>query len=280
MLKVSHAYAMAEKVKLHLVTVCLIFAGSIAAFAQEPSPSLTPLQAEINRQTQRLGSDDVEQRRDALMRLGSLRRAEASRASKPALTDPLPIIRATAAGAVVALPPDEATAALVPLLADKDEFVRQQTAYALGLVKSRAAVAPLLERLSLDKMQSVRAAAVVALGEIEDEAAVVPLANLLSISNVSGSRKKRETNEFILRAAAQSLGQIGSRTAVPVLIEIVGDEASAVDVRREAARALGLIGDPNAMPALRAAMTSGDVYLSRIAVEALARINRNQGRVL
>ena len=74
------------------------------------------------------------------------------------------------------------------------------------------------------------------------------------------------------RSAARSLGQIGSRAAVPTLIETMSDERAEDDVRREAARSLGLIGDAAAVPALRGALAARDPYLSRIAYEALLKI--------
>src|SRR6185312_5599926 len=224
-----------------LSVVCLTFGVAVSTRAQD-SRALTPLQIEIEKQRQRLGSTETEDRRDALMRLGLLRRVEASRVSLAGLSDALPIIRATAAAAVVSLPPDEAAAALIPLLSDMDEFVRQQAAYALGATGSRRSVPPLVERLQLDKMDSVRAAAAVALGQVGDEGAVVPLASILSGTVAAASKQKKEKNEFILRSAARSLGRIRSRAAVPSLIEALGNEMMPVDVRREAAQALGLIG--------------------------------------
>ncbi|HEX8190404.1 MAG TPA: HEAT repeat domain-containing protein, partial [Pyrinomonadaceae bacterium] len=86
-------------------------------------------------------------------------------------------------------------------------------------------------------------------------------------------RRKVEEDEFVRRAAAISLGQLGSREAVPVLVEALSNARTPGDVRREAARALGLIGDPAAVPALRSALTDRDPYLSRIAVEALRKID-------
>ncbi len=44
--------------------------------------ALTPLQAEIERQRVRLSSPEAEERRDALMRLRNLNRAEASRLTR------------------------------------------------------------------------------------------------------------------------------------------------------------------------------------------------------
>jgi len=241
---------------------------------QSPN-SLTPLQLEIEKQKQRLASTEIEDRRDALMRLSALRREEASRVALTALGDPIPIVRATAAYALLSLPREEAAMALIPLLQDKDEFVRQQASYALGRTRSRAAISPLIDRSRTDKKDSVRAAAVVALGQIGDESAVVALAEVLSTTGSSSKKGKTKKNEFVLRAAAHSLGEIGSRAGVPVLIEALANDYLAGDVRREAAHALGLIGDPAAIPALRSASIEADAHLSQIASEALRRIAAN-----
>ncbi len=220
----------------------------------------------IQQQQQRLNSSDVEDRRDAVMRLGSMRLEAASRAVIPALQDAAPIVRATAAKAILSLGSETSVAHLLPLLNDKDEFVRRETAYALGHTRSRSATAALSERLSSDKEDGVRAAAAVALGEIADEAAVVPLVQALT------STKK--TNDFVLRAAAVALGKIKSRAGTAALMSTLSNEKLPSDVRREAARSLGLIGDPTAAPALKAAATSEDPFLSEIAFEALKKLNR------
>jgi HEAT repeat protein len=239
--------------------------------------SLTPLQLEIEKQRQRLSSSEVEERRDALMRLAALRHPDASRAAVSALDDSAPIVRATASGAVQWLPTEEAVAALLTLLGDKDEFVRQEAAYALGRTKSRNAVAPLTERLTTDKNDGVRGAAAVALGQIGDETAVVSLAQILSPgSSLVGSKVRPEKNVFVQRAAAVALGQIGSRAGVPALVAVLEDDRTTDDVRREAASSLGLIGDPAAEPALRKVLMARDAYLSFAAQEALRRISRRQ----
>lgn len=237
----------------------------------------TPVQIEIEKQHQRLSSTDEEERRDALMRLASMHRAAASRVALPALTDPSPMIRVTAARAVLSLDSAESAAALVPLLNDKDEFVRREVSYSLGLTRSRTATAALSERLLTDKEPGVRGAAAVALGKIADEAGVVALASTLApeLSAPAKSKSKREQNEFVLRAAAEALGQIKSRTGVPALLSAVGNEKFPVDVRREAVRALGLIGDPSAIPTLKTASLSEDPFLSRLAHESLRKLSRS-----
>lgn len=235
----------------------------------------TRLQSEIEKQKLRLNAAEIEERRDAVMHLGALHRAEAWRAVMPALKDPAPIVRVAAAAAISSLPGEESTLVLIPMLNDGDPFVRQEVAYALGNIRNRRAVAALVERLTTDKEDGVRNAAAVALGMIKDEEAVVPLSQVFSpasLSPRSGRRRKTKENPFLLRAAAHALGEIRSRAGVPALIEALSNDSLADDIRREAAQSLGLIADPSASSALRAAMLGHDPYLSRIAFEALHKI--------
>lgn len=246
----------------------IVAAAALLMFASlglaQSSRNLTPTQLEIEKQQQRLNSSDAEERRDAVMRLGVMHLPAASRAALRALQDPSPSVRVAAAKSILYIGPEESAGALIPLLADKDEFVRREAAYSLGLTSSRSATAPLTERLLKDKEDGVRGAAAVALGQIADEAAVVPLVEAL----------KRDRNEFVLRAAATSLGQIGSRAGVPALIATLTNEKLSSDVRREAARSLGLIGDVSAEPALRAASTAADPYLAEASFQALRKLKQ------
>lgn len=277
---VRHSRALFAGVVIGIILLgTTMFAGAGATQDQTAKQSLTPLQLEIEQQRLRLNSAEIEDRRDALMRLRSLHRASASRVAASALNDPAPIVRATAAAAVLALPPEESVRGLIPLLSDKEEFVRQQVAYALGQTRSNAAVAALIERLT-DKQGSVRGAAAVALGQIADATAVTSLATVLNPqSGLTLSKKnksKPERNAFVLRAAARSLGQIGNRAGLPALILVLQDEKAEDDLRREAAVALGAIGDASAIPALRTVLTARDPYLSQSAHEAIRKISRSQ----
>jgi HEAT repeat protein len=251
----------------------------VSSPARAAQSELTPQQQEIKALTARLSSADVEERREAVMRLGALGRPEGSRAAAAALGDTAAIVRATAARAVLSLTAGEAATLIVPLLRDRDEFVRREAAYALGLTRSTFGVSALAAAVETDKRPSVRGAAAVALGQVGDASAVPALAGALSRRlQASGffnrlRRRKVEEDEFVRRAAAVSLGQIGSREAVPVLIETLSNSRTPDDVRREAARALGLIGDSAAVPALRTVLTHRDPYLSRIAFEALKKLD-------
>src|SRR6185369_13530408 len=193
----------AQKAQKRICAFCaFLWLLCFTCFAQE-SRNLTPTQFAIQQQQQRLNSSDVEELRDAVMRLGAMRREAASRAVLPALQDSEPIVRATAAKAVLSLGSEASVTYLLPLLNDKDEFVRRETAYALGHTKSRTATSALSERLLSDKEDGVKAAAAVALGEIADEAAVVPLVQALTTT--------KKPNVFVLRAASVALGRIKSR---------------------------------------------------------------------
>ncbi|HZT57293.1 MAG TPA: HEAT repeat domain-containing protein [Pyrinomonadaceae bacterium] len=263
-----------------LTLACLLASSSTSARVVIAQAELTPLQREIKIQTGRLSSGDTEERRDAVTRLGAMGRPEASRAAAVALNDGAAIIRATAARAVLSLGGEEAAKLILPLLGDRDEFVRREAAYALGLARSADAVPGLITLVESDKKPSVRAAAAVALGQTGDARAVGPLSAALSRRvPASGffsraTRRKVEEDEFVRRASAVSLGQIGSREGVPALVEALSNEKTPDDIRREAARALGLIGDAAAIPALRSVLTSKDPYLSDIAFDALRKIDR------
>jgi HEAT repeat protein len=181
------------------------------------------------------------------------------------------MVRAMAAHAVTSLPAAEASALLIPLLQDKEEFVRREVAHSLGETHSRAVVHPLAELLATEKEVSVRAAAVLALGQIGDESAVPALAQVLSGVSSNKKSKKRE-DDFVMRSAAEALGKIRSRAGVEPLIAALTNEKNQIDTRRAAAEALGLIGDPSATPALQAALASDDPYLSEAARESLRRL--------
>src|SRR6266849_1092349 len=256
------------------VVAGIVIAVAIAApfGVAQSAGQLTPIQRELERQRQRLSSSDIEERRDALMRLGNMKRPDASRVAAAGLNDLEVQVRVAAAHAVVFLPPAEAAGLLLPLLQDRTEFIRREAAYALGETRSRSAVARLTELLSGDKEAAVRGAAAVALGQIGDETAVNALSQSLSAAAPAGKKKAAPADEFLMRSAAHSLGQIRSRAGLPALIAALSDDQNVLDVRREAAAALGLIGDPSAAPALRSVLDSSDPYLAEAARQALRRL--------
>ena len=246
-------------------------------------------------------SGSSEQKRDALFQIRNLRSEIASREALTALSDSDPMVRATAAAAVVFLPKPEAVAALSPLLADKDPFVRKETAYALGLVQAPEAAPQLIELLRREKDPEIRSAAAIALGAAGNPTAVEPLLSVLKA-------RPNEDNEFLRRSAARSIGQIAQiaksseayvvtpqnflpesfktslgedltsrlpafTVAIPILSTVLQSTNESDDTRREAAFALGSIGNTSVEAVLRANQNSSDPYLSEIAREALLKLS-------
>lgn len=262
-----------------LLGACLVLTAitTVRSRQAQGTDRLTPMQREIERQRQRLVSAEAGERRDALMRLGNLKRPEGSRAAVTALSDPAPIVRVTAAHAIVSLPSREAASLLTAMLNDKDEFVRREVADVLGELHERSAVTPLIDTMTRDKKPSVRGAAAIALGKIADETAVTALSQVLTGSDSKKKKKPTIEDEFVMRSAARSLGQIRSRAGIPALITALENSANSTDTRREAANSLGLIGDAAALPALQAAYsTADDPYFAEAARLAMRKINRTK----
>ncbi len=243
----------------------------------------------------------AEEKRSALFELRNVRTAEASRLAVPALTDLDELVRATAAGSVVFLPPDEAVAVLLPNLKDKEDFVRRETAYALGKVRDRTATRPLIEVASNDKSSEVRNAAIFALGEIGDPSAVGFLASLLN-------GKPKDSKAFERSSAAKSIGRIAQavqnsdrsavtpesflpdkykssnsssfrdlssespdfRSAVTSLTNVLNNPKESSETRREAAFAIGAI-DGISGETLQKCAVSPDYYLAEICKEGLLK---------
>jgi HEAT repeat protein len=255
---------------------------------------------DLTRITENLRTGNVEEKREALFQIRNLRSAEASRLAVAALRDKSPMVRATAASSVIFLPPAEAAAALLPLLNDKDEFVRREAAFALGEVGEPSTASQLLNTLTRDKSDEARTAAAVALGKVGNPVAVEPLLRIFG-------PPPTEDNEMIRRAAARSIGQIAQimrsgkvavltpqnflpesykdigvkpspdlllhfRTAVARLTQVLDSTNEADDTRREAAFALGAIGDKSAVPVLTKYISSEDAYLAEISKEALLKL--------
>lgn len=273
----SRRYLLTALVSFAALTSLSSFAHAQANGDSSPNDSDARIEQSIRQESERLNSEDAEVRRDAVLRLGWIQRPQSSRAAVRALMDPAEFVRAAATQAILSLPPDEALTVLLPVLNDKKPFVRQEAAFAMGKGHLTAAVPTLINLMQTDQYLHVRAAAAVALGQIGDVSAVDALAAALKGVAEGKIRDKERTEfEFLRRSAAEGLGLIGSPAAVPALIDALGRATEPDDVRRECARALGLIADPSSGPALQAVLQDRDPYLSRLAQDALVRINKNK----
>ncbi len=284
--------------------LCLLGLLTAASYSQVAPATQHDISPQLAiRLRDQIANGSVEAKRSALFEIRNLRSPSASRLALPALRDSDPIVRSTAAASVVFLPKSEASTALIPLLNDKMEFVRSESAYALGDVHDRVASSPLVRLMQNDKVLEVRTAAAISLGKIGDVSAIESLLAILKT-------QPREDDEFLRRSAARSVGQIaqisvtgnpdvltpqnflpekfkdlgssaatggvpqGFSAAVDMLTSVLRNKNESDDTRREAAFSLGAIGDKRSIPVLQTYLSGQDPYLAEICKEALLKIER------
>jgi HEAT repeat protein len=292
---------LAEIIKYNFFLFSCLFFASFAFFAGN-SFAQTPEQIKFYSERIEFGTEEV--KRNALFDLRNFQTEAASRIALPALKDPSEIVRATATHTVVYLPKDESAQALLPLLNEKAEFIRRETAYALGKTRNPNVANELIEVLQKDKKQSVRDAAAVSLGLVGNPIALQSLSNILT-------KKPKDSKRLFRRVAARSIGQIAEtiqpkvltfetpedflptkykqienvtykdlvqtnpafRPVISKLVISLQNRKEFPDVKREAAFALGAIGSKSAITVLQANLNNEDYYLAEICKEALLKIN-------
>jgi HEAT repeat protein len=129
-----------------------------------------------------LESAVLERQRNALMRLAFLRDPRAFEPLLAALRHPNPIMRSTAITNLSTYPTNDSrvVAEVIRLLAEEpDDSVRPSAAAALGTMRDRLAVEPLIAALA-DHYVVVRQYAAQSLGMLGDTRAIEPLKKLLS----------------------------------------------------------------------------------------------------
>jgi HEAT repeat protein len=150
---------------------------------------------------------------------------------------------------------------LLPLVDADDAVVCAAALRAIGASRDPAAVMPLLGKLARVEFPDARKAdLVVALGELRDARAVDALIRIA---------KGRDEDKTRRLYAADALGKIGDRRALPVLLGIF-DEDDAL-LRAYAASALAAFGMGEALPSLLAGLRDANVKVRLQCTKALAR---------
>lgn len=185
------------------------------------------------------------------------------------------------------------------LTADVNSRVREEVAEALGETGSEKAI-PSLLKLMDDSEYRVRGSVAEALGKISSNVTIVALVKLLEDTNrnvrksaAKGLRKvllgnvEAETtiailiklakhHDFNMRwRVAEVLGMIGSDTAIPILLQLVGDsdvKDTYHTVRKIAVTALGRIGSNTAIPSLLKLLEDANSGVREKTAEALGEI--------
>lgn len=186
--------------------------------------------------------------------------------------DSSPVVRALAARALETSAGShsggDAVATLIAALGKEREVaVRKAIIYALARYPQPQVTAALIPVLN-DRNSELRATAAYALAESGDSAIEQPLIEALR-------RRGKDEDAFARSQAARGLGRIGGRDSINPLLETLTRDKSQ-EVRREAARALGRIAskqDAKVIEALRDAALSNDPYLADAADDAIASIN-------
>jgi HEAT repeat protein len=203
-----------------------------------------------------LTSADWIVRMHAAKALGRIGDPQAVLPMMPLLQDKVKAVRVEAAAGLAQIG-EAAVPSLLEALQHKEWLVKLHAIEALGKIKSRASVEPLLSILFNDPDTAVRTDAARSLGEIGDSRAVEFL--LMALDDLE-----------LRPVAVEALGKIGDRKAVPALISIINgsgrpDASRPLDgcgdrwdqemvVMGLAVRALGMIRDEGSVPALIAAL--------------------------
>jgi HEAT repeat protein len=152
------------------------------------------------------------------------------------------LYRRTAAKALAAIAPPKAVPEIVArLAAETDRGVRQSLVRCLGRLGDDHALPVLIGTLQDRDLQVCQEAAL-ALSRFNSPAAFEALLAALT-------RKENREEWQVRRFAAQALGKLGDRRAVPALIASLRDESDLVPPA--AAEALGELGDRQAVTALK-----------------------------
>ncbi|OGW70307.1 MAG: hypothetical protein A3A88_04335 [Nitrospirae bacterium RIFCSPLOWO2_01_FULL_62_17] len=174
----------------------------------------------------------------------------------------------------------------IAALRDEDWAVREDAAVALGGLRDKRAVEPLIAVLR-DSDRAVREAAVAALTAI-GEPAVEPLGACLRDQNLTvqesaaailasiGDARVADqliaaltSADWVVRMhAAKALGRIGDAKAIPALMPLLQDKVKAV--REEISGALARLG-PAAIPVLVEALTHQEWLVRLHAVESMGK---------
>ncbi len=252
-----------------------------------------------------LQASDESQRAAAVGRLAALAPAEALDHIVPLLQDSAWSVRRAAALAVGASGHAEMVRCLVPLLLEeRDGDVREAAAVALGELRSRAAIVPLVQGLK-DQTSPVRKAALRALEKTDPDwtasrearNAIEELASFLDDKNPDVRYAVAELlRRFGLQPPEspyyapdlayfyeiqQSLGvaqeqldpdgvERRRKLATSLMIRMLGNEQ--LELRLAAALALGRLGNPRALPALQSALLDKELAVRQAAEGSILRL--------
>jgi HEAT repeat protein len=220
-----------------------------------------------------LANSDWIVRMHATKALGRIKAAGAIDPLIPLLQDKVKAVREEATVALAKIG-DAALSSLLDALKHPEWLVRLHAVEALARMRSPRAVEPLLWVLFNDTDQAIREDVIRALGQIGDSRATEFL--------VTAMKEPR-----LRTLAVEALGQIGDRSAVPLLGSIGDDTAipallkalDQTETRADAAAALVKFGSKVIAPLLTIMMQSSDENVRFHVKDTLAQVGWRAGRI-
>jgi hypothetical protein len=167
----------------------------------------------------------------------------------------------------------EAAEQISAMVRHPDERIRREAVRSLARIGDPGSRAVVLEAVK-DSSPAVRRTAVRVLGMFKDRGVAEYLFDIIYAAG-QGPRMKEE--EGVAEAACLALGDLGDRSLVPRLLELVRKgglfrRGMPDEVRAAACVALGMIGDPSAVPVLEKAAKDTSAVVRSSADKALRRL--------
>jgi HEAT repeat protein len=158
---------------------------------------------------------------------------------------------------------------LLESLKNQSSEVRRSAAYALEKLGDDTAIPVLIEALE-DEDFSVRKHVAFALGELSHEAAIPELIRILNKHNIYQYKQPDE------RMSAKFLGNIGSKDAIPTLLQVLKNSSSNSILYCYTAGALAKLDEKEAIPYLFAALENNDSWGCTQVIDCLSCINSQE----
>jgi len=153
---------------------------------------------------------------------------------------------------------DPAVDTLITALNNKSLQVRLYVIDALGEIKDRRALEPLMKAF---ESKELRGRAAMALRYFKEPRVIKLLIGAL-----------HDQDAYIRSVSAEALGEIGDKQAVDPIIELLNDKINRGKSQVSAAVALGNLGGKKATPALLKSLRSENVYVREASARALGKI--------
>ena len=167
--------------------------------------------------------------------LGEIAFPDSLRALQQTALHPEAKVRKEVVKSLVKIAPQAGENTLVSMLADSDREVVRQVIFSLGVLRSRAAVRPLLNIVTAAdaflKELELKKLAVSALGRIGDRQATGPLLDILETIGWLAPLRWAE----LKTAVAVALGQLGDESALPLLKKLAKRDSPLGDACSDAA---------------------------------------------